>query len=62
MQADRLAIKMQALAYFETSTIERSGLSELFNYAAEAALKTIYKSKTSGIRRALSKGDMMFRS
>ncbi|CAN9124138.1 unnamed protein product [Alternaria alternata] len=54
--ADRLAIKIQALAYFETSAIKKQGLSELFDYVAEAALRTVPKSKTSGIRKALSRG------
>ena len=56
MQADRLAIKIQALAYFETSAIKKQGLAELFDYVAEAALRTVPKSKTSGIRKALSRG------
>ncbi|CAG5145720.1 uncharacterized protein ALTATR162_LOCUS1757 [Alternaria atra] len=54
--ADRLAMKIHALAYFETSAIKRQGLSELFDYAAEASLRTVPKSKTSGIRKALSRG------
>ncbi|KAL1800560.1 hypothetical protein ACET3X_000902 [Alternaria dauci] len=54
--ADRLAIKIQALAYFETSATKRQGLSELFDYVAEAALRTVPKSKTSGIRKVLSRG------
>ncbi|CAN9099574.1 unnamed protein product [Alternaria sp. RS040] len=54
--ADRLAIKIQALAYFETSAIKKQGLSELFDYVAEAALRTVPKSKSSGIRKALSRG------
>jgi hypothetical protein len=56
MQDDRLAMKIHALAYFETSAIKRQGLSELFDYAAEASLRTVPKSKTSGIRKALSRG------
>jgi predicted GTPase len=53
---------MQALAYFETSATEGQGLSELFDYVAEAALKTVSKSRTSVIRRVLSRTETKFRS
>lgn len=53
-------MKIKALAYFETSAVERSGLSELFDYAAEAALKQS-KTKVSGLRRFLSRSEIKFK-
>ncbi|KAH7379503.1 P-loop containing nucleoside triphosphate hydrolase protein [Pyrenochaeta sp. MPI-SDFR-AT-0127] len=58
--ADKLAVKIQALAYFETSAVDRSGLNELFDYVAEAALKQS-KTKVSGLRRFLSRSEMKFK-
>ncbi|KAF1847386.1 P-loop containing nucleoside triphosphate hydrolase protein [Cucurbitaria berberidis CBS 394.84] len=56
--ADKLAIKIHALAYFETSAVERKGITDLFDYVAEAALSRPHKTKTSGLRRFLSRGDI----
>ena len=55
-----MAHKVQALAYFETSANERKGLNELFEYAAEAALKTAPKKKIGGLRRFLFRSEISF--
>jgi hypothetical protein len=50
-----------ALAYFETTALGRSGLYELFQYVAEASLKTQQKkSASTTLRRLLSRNDMRF--
>ncbi|KAL6155353.1 hypothetical protein ACJQWK_00875 [Exserohilum turcicum] len=53
--ANKLAIRIGALAYFETSAVEKQGLSDLFEYVAKTALEISPKSGLSGIRGALSK-------
>ncbi|KAF1832708.1 GTP-binding protein rho3 precursor, partial [Decorospora gaudefroyi] len=58
---DKLAIKMQALAYFETSAVKQEGLAELFDYVAEASLKTPSSPKLTRLRRFLSRSEIKFR-
>ncbi|KAI2483619.1 GTP-binding protein rho3 precursor [Pyrenophora tritici-repentis] len=56
--ADKLAIKIQALAYFETSAVKNQGLTELFDYVADAAAKLAPKRRSGAIRRVLSRGQI----
>jgi hypothetical protein len=61
-----MAIRIGALAYFETSALQNEGLRELFDYVAEAALKKKknagpQSNMTSGIRRFLSRSEMRFK-
>ncbi|ORY08507.1 P-loop containing nucleoside triphosphate hydrolase protein, partial [Clohesyomyces aquaticus] len=56
-EAEELAQKIKAIAYFETSAKDSKGLDELFEYAVKASLvKTLKK----GIRRFLSRSEIKF--
>ncbi|KAF2824483.1 P-loop containing nucleoside triphosphate hydrolase protein, partial [Ophiobolus disseminans] len=55
-KADKLAMRIGAIAYFETTAVGMTGLQELFNYIAEALVKR--KSKKAGVfRRLISRGE-----
>lgn len=56
-----MASRIGALAYFETSALQKQGLHEVFDYVAEAALKKSPRQKVSGIRRFLSRSEMRFK-
>jgi len=47
LQANQLAERIGALAYFETSAMSGAGVQELFDYVAEVSLKTPYHKKVS---------------
>jgi hypothetical protein len=57
-----MAIRIGALAYFETSALQNEGHRELFEYVAEAALKKKIAGQqsklSSDIRCFLSKSEM----
>ncbi|KAF2468514.1 GTP-binding protein rho3 precursor [Lindgomyces ingoldianus] len=59
-ECEDLALKMKALAYFETSVKNRTGLNEVFEYAAKAALVKSGPKAKKGIRRFLSRSDIKF--
>ncbi|KAF2035230.1 GTP-binding protein rho3 precursor [Setomelanomma holmii] len=52
-KAGRIAHKIKALAYFETSALKRQGLDELFTYAAGFSMAKPMARKSLGFRRFL---------
>ncbi|KAF2243748.1 GTP-binding protein rho3 precursor [Trematosphaeria pertusa] len=61
-KAEAFALEINALAYLETSAVQKSGLDELFDYAARAALTRGPSKGKKGIRRFLSRSEMKFKS